>query len=371
MSTDYSGNVCVSTNTSNDAAVQYRHYTCLGDIPMSSAEWDRIVELADVGGIFLSHLWIHQWWTHFGEDKELFFVTAELDGKVIGFVALMIDCDKNLRFIADKKSDYLGFALPPDQQHLFTGFIAYLNDCRDRWKIAHLRNIPRDSAQRQFLESSCLDIGLSVWNNYSVAAPYLKVTGNGDAVESILNQSRFRRSERQVHSQGDVTFEVIKTRERAAAFWESFARQNIERCSQRGDKSAFSDPNYLPFLKSIFENDPQQKWVHFSVVLLDDRPIAFHFGFISQNRLIWYKPSFDLGIRKGSPGIVLIHGLIDYALENSILEFDFTIGEEPFKDRFCRDRRIVDEFRIYQSRAHYLIELNYWRARRLLKRIAE
>ena len=119
----------MSTNISNDAAVQYRHYTCLGDIPMSSAEWDHIVELADVGGIFLSHLWIHEWWTHFGEDKELFFVTAELDAKVIGFVALMIDSDRNLRFIADEKSDYLGFALPPDQRHLFPGFIAYLNDC--------------------------------------------------------------------------------------------------------------------------------------------------------------------------------------------------------------------------------------------------
>jgi CelD/BcsL family acetyltransferase involved in cellulose biosynthesis len=127
----------------------------------------------------------------------------------------------------------------------------------------------------------------------------------------------------------------------------------------------------MPFLKSLYESDPDGLNVHFCALFLDDRPIAFHFGFISRNRLLWYKPSFDIRVAKGSPGVTLACNLIRFAQENSLAELDFTIGDEPFKSRFCSEYRIVDEYRVHKSRLRYLADTGYTRLRRAAKALVK
>ena len=104
-------------------------------------------------------------------------------------------------------------------------------------------------------------------------------------------------------------------------------------------------------------------------MFLDDRPIAYHFGFVSDKRLLWYKPSFDPSIRKGSPGVVLIRHLIGYARQHNLAELDFTIGAEPFKDRFSSGTRYVDTYRIHRSRLRFFADAGYWRTRAVLKKL--
>ena len=207
------------------------------------------------------------------------------------------------------------------------------------------------------------------WNNYSVAAPYLKIDGNTDEVSALLGKYSIRRAERILRDQGTITFEIFTTDERAACFWEIFAQQHIARCHHNDRSSTFSDPRYVLFLKALFESDTEKSRVHFSGLFLDDVPIAFHFGFVSQTRLLWYKPSFDVAIQKGSPGVVLIQNLIRFAQEQSISELDFTIGDEPFKSRFCSQKRIINEYRLHKSRTSYIADSGYWRLRRLLKKL--
>ena len=349
--------------------ISYRVYDQLTEVPLDEASWDRLVEVADTGGVFLQSFWIRTWWQHFGHSYELFFVTAESDGKVLAFAPLMIDETRTLRFIGDLNSDYLGFAIPPGRVDLLSGLLEILNKSRHLWKVVHLRNIPRETAGNSRLVDVCREKKLMPWNNYSVAAPYLQIEGNAEEVSALLGKYSFRRAERILKDQGNVTFEIFTTDERAACFWEVFAQQHIARCRHDSRSSAFSDPRYVPFLRELFESDTKKSRVQFSGLFLDDVPIAFHFGFVSQRRLLWYKPSFDISIRKGSPGIVLIRNLIRFAQEHGISELDFTIGDEPFKSRFCSQRRIVDEYRLHKSRAAYIADSSYWRLRRWLKQL--
>ena len=349
--------------------ISFRVYDRIGNIPLDEESWDRLSESTDAGGVFLQHFWVRAWWHHFGRSYKLFFVTAESGGEVLAFAPLMIDKNRTLRFIGDPNADYLGFVIPPQRGDLLAGFLAFLSESRQLWNVVHLRNIPRETVKDSGLVDICRQEGLMPWNNYSVAAPYLQIDGNDEVVSALLGKYSFRRSERLLKEQGSVRFEVFNTDERAACFWEVFAQQHIDRCRRDDRSSTFSKPDYLPFLKALFESDAGKSRVQFSGLFLDESPVAFHFGFVSQQRLLWYKPSFDIRIKKGSPGVILIRNLIQHAQQCGLNELDFTIGDEPFKNRFCSERRTVDEFRIHKHRAKYVVESGYWRLRQSVKRL--
>lgn len=334
---------------------------------MDESAWDRLVARSETGGVFLQHAWIHTWWCYFGNHYELFFVTAEVDDQVVAFAPMMIDEKRTLRFIGDLNSDYLDLVIPPEHGNLLVGFIDFLSKTRDQWQVIHLRNIPRHFQDISSPMTLSGQYRLFPWNHYSEAAPYLQIADNDDGIRTLLAKYSLRRADRQIQKQGDVRFEVFGSNERADLFWEPFAQQHIKRCKHRGRSSPFSSPEYLSFLRSLYEADTGKCRVHFSGLFLNEKPIAFHLGFLSKNRLLWYKPSFDIEIQKGSPGVVLILHLIQYAQEHGIEELDFTIGEEPFKDRFCNEKRMIDSFRIYRSRRQYLFESCYWALRQRLK----
>ena len=347
--------------------VSFHVYDRLSEVPLDNAEWTYLVSRSSAGSVFLSKLWIETWWTYYGEGNQMCFVTAERKGEVLAFAPLMIDARRTLRFIGDTHSDSLGFVVPDKHTHLVTGMFEALNGCEAKWNVIHLRKIPRESAGDFQLETSARSESLLVWNSYSIGAPYLRVSGN-DSIRKLLAKYSLRRAEKLLREQGELSFEVFLSDDRAAHFWEAFAAQHIERCHQDGRESQLSNSIYLRFLRTLFESDIENTHVHFSALFLDNQTIAFHYGFISQNRLLWYKPSFDVAIPQGSPGTVLIVRLIEYVQENSIGELDFTIGDEPFKDRFCQDRRVIDDYRIHRSRIGYLLDTGYWRLRQTLKK---
>jgi len=347
--------------------MEYRVYKNIDDIPLTEESWDELVANTDAGGVFLQRFWIQTWWQYFGSSFELYFVAAEESGCVIGFVPLMIDETNTLRFIGDMNSDYLGFVVPPGRHDIVDGFLAFLFDARRDWDVAHLRNIPRESPDRHDFMSRCQKQGLFPWNNYSVLAPYLQIAQNDEAIDKLFSKYSFRRSEKHLARLGDVRLEVLSSEEQAQPFWEIFSQQHIDRCQRVGRESPFSDPSYLSFLKALFSADALNNRVHFSVLLIAERPAAFHFGFVSQNRLLWYKPSFDATITRGSPGVALISRLVRHAQMREIDELDFTIGEESFKNRFCSERRIVDTYRLHRSRWLYIRDIGYWRLRQRLK----
>ena len=165
----------------------------------------------------------------------------------------MIDETRTLRFIGDINSDYLGFAIPTGRAELLSGFLEFFNEFRHLWNVIHLRNLPRETTENSGLVGICKEKNLIPWNNFSVAAPYLRIEGNANELSTLLGKYSFRRADRILRDQGNVTFEVFTANERAACFWEAFAQQHLDRCCHLGRSSTFSDPKYVPFLRDLFD----------------------------------------------------------------------------------------------------------------------
>ena len=81
---------------------------------------------------------------------------------------------------------------------------------------------------------------------------------------------------------------------------------------------------------------------------VDKQPVAYHFGFRQNGKHTHYKPTFDIDHWESGPGDVLLQHLFQHALETGISEFDFTVGDEPYKYRFAN--RINRNYTLYIDR---------------------
>jgi CelD/BcsL family acetyltransferase involved in cellulose biosynthesis len=78
--------------------------------------------------------------------------------------------------------------------------------------------------------------------------------------------------------------------------------------------------------------------VLFTTVSVEGRPAAYHYGFLSGEDLLWYKPSFEVELSAHSPGQALLYALVEWCVETGRAGLDFTRGDEAFK------RRLATEF---------------------------
>jgi len=69
---------------------------------------------------------------------------------------------------------------------------------------------------------------------------------------------------------------------------------------------------------------------------LDDEILAAQWGGIHRGRLYSIISSYDHGEHgRLSPGDMLLHDMMQWCFENGIETFDFTYGDEPYKEPWC------------------------------------
>jgi CelD/BcsL family acetyltransferase involved in cellulose biosynthesis len=156
---------------------------------------------------------------------------------------------------------------------------------------------------------------------------------------------------------GDVRFRHLSSEGEIQSMLPVFFEQHVRRYRAAGRASLFETPKQQAFYWALAAALHSADWLLFSVVEFNGQPIAFHFGFDYFGSIIWYKPSFDVKYAEHSPGLLLTRKLIEDGLARSRREMDFTIGDEPFKDRFAN----MSRFNVTVSMHHSLS--NAWGAR--------
>jgi CelD/BcsL family acetyltransferase involved in cellulose biosynthesis len=79
--------------------------------------------------------------------------------------------------------------------------------------------------------------------------------------------------------------------------------------------------------------------VHFSVLRVADRPVSWHFGFLRDGVLHWYKPTYEEDLEALSPGKVHLARLIELGLRLGWREIDLGGGTEAYKYLWTDDAR--------------------------------
>lgn len=330
--------------------MQIRIYDSFSQIPLDRGQWNAHVQRSATSTIFQTHQWASAWWKTFGERYKLLYMVMEDAGQVRGFAPLMSaagSAGNTLHFLADANSDYCDVASDGNRYAVLDAVIHHFAREQTDWDSLTLRNIPEQSPTLSALMTLCMKHGLWPHLSRRIAAP--RIVFGTDAREFKLKYS-VRRHCNRMERLGKAEFRILQDRQELPRMLDALYEQHIGRYQLKGEHSLFENHLCRSFYATLADELMDSGWLHFSELLLDGRPIALHYGFEYNKVLTWYKPAFDITHRQYSPGTVLIKHLIDYAREHRLEALDFTIGNEPFKERFSNAINYNRTLTIYRNK---------------------
>lgn len=349
-----------------------RYISDINDIGLTEGKWNSIVSKNETNTFFQTYQWFQSYWKVFGDKKELFFISVSDENEIIGFAPLMVSVDdfgkRTLMFIGEGKSDYCDFIINKDKEEVLNRILDTIYIKSKMWDRIYLNNIPESSATLQILRAEKSYVRNTMMATDKIVCPTLIIDGNKTYATKVLNSNSLRRRLNYFNNHGLLVFKNIQNLDDADKYLEKFMEQHIERWSDTKYQSLFLNKKNRDFYMELMRASIDKGWLLFSVLEFDGHPIAFHYGFDYDSKVIWYKPSFDVKYKKHSPGLVLIKYLIEYAINNNKYELDFTIGDESFKSRFTNHKRKNILVEIFKTKSELLINICKYHMRNLLKR---
>jgi CelD/BcsL family acetyltransferase involved in cellulose biosynthesis len=154
---------------------------------------------------------------------------------------------------------------------------------------------------------------------------------------SPRGRSRLRRSEKKLRAMGRLSFVIAAEGPQREHVTQTMIRQKSRRYIETGGPDLFADGKYREFYAALSRAAPMDSLaVHVSALFLDDRIIATHWGLCDGARFYYIMPTFERGdVERYSPGTLLLLELITWCHRRGIRIFDFTIGDDAYKEAWC------------------------------------
>lgn len=148
-----------------------------------------------------------------------------------------------------------------------------------------------------------------------------------------------RRKEAKLVQHGPIDFVIARTAADIDPVLSAMVAQKSASYRRKGVKNLFRDPVYVDFLKAFTLDHAESGRVVLAAIRVEGEIIATQWGLVHGDRFYCLVYSHDNGrFARYSPGNVLLRRLLAWCCERGIAIFDFTYGEEPYKDHWCEGR---------------------------------
>jgi CelD/BcsL family acetyltransferase involved in cellulose biosynthesis len=253
-----------------------------------------------------------------------------------------------LRFLASPHADVNEALLDPEAgDEVFDAALSALYRHDLQWDRCVLENVPDGSPTRRFVDHAGRHVGArAIWIEGGDCPALTFGPDPEAALRAVLGKAHLRQLRNKLARQGRVTFRPIHRLDEVQAILPRFVDQHVKRWAAAGEPSAFLEPGPRAFLTALTEQLHADSTLRFAALELDGRPIAYHLGFASNGRFVYYKPTFDLDAWDFSPGQVLLAHLIEQAARSGEGVFDLGLGTEAYKARLSDHAQAVQTFEI-------------------------
>lgn len=337
----------------------------IDSIGLDEQAWNALAAGSPTKSVFQTYQWMSSWEKIFKERHQPWYVRAEDASGIVGVAPLMMTRGRFgkrvLRFLGDGRADYCDFLIQGDSRKVLNGLFEKVFAASDQWDVIELNSIPGNSSTVALVADICRRSGYYLLQRVLYPNPVLVIKGRKDEALRMLHKAGLRRRQNYFQRTGSLTFKTL-TRHDVLPYLDRFFEQHIGRWAKTSTPSLFLDERNRVFYRELAVAMSDKDWLVLSVVEFEGRPLAMHYGFDYDGRFLWYKPSFDLAHAKHSPGLVLLKYLIEYAITHECDEFDFTIGDEPFKSRFVNQVRTTVQIQIFKSSLPFAL---FWSRQKL------
>lgn len=326
------------TGLQDDAPIgECRILTEFSALDACAPDWERLWRANPNREVFGCFAFAKAWWESYRNTVQLFTPVVGEPGKTAGILPLVIE-NGRLRFLGYSAFDYNDVLCDPRQAaEVLEALLSAVVQSRPAWRSGFLENVPADSLLARHLPALPAAVRRRCEIVFAADCPTL-VLGDGDREETlrrILAKKSLRRHENKLARLGRLRFRHVEDKREILDLLPRLFEQHVRRRALAGDRSRFLREEERAFFRVLVEKLGGKGPLRFAVLEIEDRPAAFHLGFESDGKFLWYLPTFDVNLWDYSPGEVLIRSLVRYVSEHPIRELDFTIGGEGFKSRFA------------------------------------
>jgi CelD/BcsL family acetyltransferase involved in cellulose biosynthesis len=151
--------------------------------------------------------------------------------------------------------------------------------------------------------------------------------------KSGSKQRDVRRKRRRLAEVGEIRCVVGSTSKHRQELLTVLFDQKRKRLRELGKPDPFRAAGVQEFYLACAE---LHNICHCAALFIEDVPVALHFGFCAAGRFYWILPSIAGGEWQNlSCGTVLLHHLVELAIAQRFVAFDFGIGDEDYKNNWC------------------------------------
>jgi len=317
--------------------------TVTDDLGAVRRTW-RGLEQRAAGHVFQTHAWVSNWHNHIGRAravKPVIITGSTHDG--VARMVLPMGLKKRggfarLTWLGDEHADYkgplidaalLGALTPETARILFKRTFALVPEA----DTAYLEEMPVElngqahpltafRTQPSPVASHALALG------QDFEALYKARRGAGSRKK--LRQKR-RRLEQ---SSGPVEFRIAASPHARSRAISVLIGQKRARLEERGITDMFAQPEVRAFYRSLAEQHPEL--CQLSTLNAGDEAVAANWGLIWGDRYYYVLSTMtDTDLRAYSPGQLHLNELIEWSSTRGLRTFDFTVGDEDYKDDWC------------------------------------
>lgn len=300
-------------------------------------DWD----VSNPPSVFQTREYLDAWWRAFGRGDRLILRATDGDRHI---TAPLFAEAGMVYFVGSGGSDYLDFAGGPVTEDLLVDILAEARERTAGFQGFCFYHVPERSRTTEALARVATRMNLTLQEEYSMAAARMAFAALSGASHPAHKKS-LRRHENTLARLGHLRVHRAESPAEMLSWLPQFFDQHIDRWRDTSSPSLFLDPKQRTFYETLVSTGAD--FLRMTRVDCDGRPVAFHFGFSYQGEYLWYKPSYDRGMARYSPGEVLLRHLILAAEEEGCHTFDFGLGDEAFKRRFATSVETVRSWGLY------------------------
>jgi CelD/BcsL family acetyltransferase involved in cellulose biosynthesis len=164
------------------------------------------------------------------------------------------------------------------------------------------------------------------------------------AKRSSATRRHDRAKRRRMAQFGDIRFVTAADSADARTTLEILMRQKRVAFARKGIPDMFTRPGYREFFLDLASNPATRHLVHVSRVEIGSIDVAANFAVVHGDRYYHILSSYcDGRIAHFGPGALHLRELMGHAITRGLRKFDFTIGDERYKNEWCDERlRLFD-----------------------------
>jgi hypothetical protein len=307
--------------------------------------WRNLIHESTSPWIFSLPEWSIAYLKTFGADCGLKLALAWDDDELIGVMPLVEKRGKAFELfltryepISGSRADYQAPIIKSGAEHyLVPLFFEHL--FHNQKRLLHWPSLPENHPVLPFFRRYFSLRGWP-WSESLCFCPRYVLPPAYPEIEKTWSRNHrehVRRKRNRLHKMGRVTLEVVRDYEEIEDWLSEFFEVYSYKWRSEGLPSQFDNVRmriyYRELVKQFVSNG-----LHVSSLKLDNKRLAYHFGFLHGGWLYWYTPTYRKEFHQYSPGVVHLSMLMEYGCSEKWLGIDFLQGDESYKRKWTSER---------------------------------